>query len=79
MILTYYPVKINNPPFSNIIYLLLFPKLGVHLSPYWSFGATINIGSIGATGPIGSIGASDAIGATGDIIYIIGSHSECQQ
>ena len=60
-------VRINNPPLSNIVYLLLFPILGVHLSPYWSFGATMNICAIGA------------IGATGANPYIIGAHSECHQ
>ena len=64
---------INNPPLSNIVYLSLFPNLGFHLSPYWSFGATMNIGSIGA------IGVTGAIGATGANPYIVGSHSECHQ
>ena len=47
---------INSPPLTKLVYLLLFPSLGVNLLPYWSFGATMNIGatcanpySLGAT------------------------------
>ena len=74
-----------NPPLSNIVYLLLFPCLGGHLSPHCSFGATMNIGHTGAIdsngsiGDISVIGATDAIGAFGANTYVIGSHSECHQ
>ena len=57
-------IGINNTLLSNIFYLLLFPNLGVHLSPYLSFGAT---------------GAIGAIGTTSSNAYIIGSHSKCHQ
>ena len=79
-------VGINHPPFSNIVYFVIFPSLGGHLSPYWSFGATMNIGAIGVIGSIGSTSAIGAtgvstgsIGVTGANPYIIGSHSECHQ
>ena len=61
------PLGLFNPPFSKIVYLAYLPNLGGHLSPYWSFGATMNIGSIGA------------IGATSVNPYIIRSHSKCHQ
>ena len=54
-------------PFPFIVYFVIFPSLGGHLSPYWSFGATMNIGSIGA------IGATSVIGATSANPYMLGA------
>ena len=71
-------VCINNPHLSNIVYFVIFPSLGGHLSPYWSFGATGAIGATDATVAIGS-SATGAIGATNVNPYIIGDHSKCHQ
>ena len=53
-----------NPPLTNLVYFLLFPRLGIHLSPYWNFGATDAIGVAGSIGVIGAIGSTGAIDAT---------------